>query len=106
MIELVRHSVGLDSAAPALLAEGRTALSYGELLDAIERTARVLTAVGVEPNDRVAIVASSGPEMVVLFLAVASMAACAPLNPTYTAAELEFYLRDLSPRLLIVVEGG
>src|SRR5215469_16145250 len=83
IIELVCHSSGLDGAAPAILAEGHTALSYGELLDAIDRTARILTATGVEPGDRVAIVASSGPEMVVLFLAVASMAACAPLNPAY-----------------------
>jgi len=42
---------------------------------------------------------------VVLFLTVAAIAACAPLNPAYTAAEFEFYLQDLRPRLLII-EGG
>lgn len=105
IIELLRRRAALDRAAPAIVAEDRAPLTYGELLDVIDRTARILIAAGVGPNDRVAIVGKSGPETVVVFLAVASIAACAPLNPTYTAAELEFYLGDLAPRLLIIESG-
>ena len=102
IIEFFQQRAVSDSAAPAIIAEDRPTLSYGELLDQIEGAIRVLIATGVAPEDRVAIVGSSGAEMVVLFLAVASIAACAPLNPSYTALEFDFYLRDLTPRLLIV----
>jgi oxalate---CoA ligase len=102
IIEFFQQRAISDSAAPAIIAEDRPTLSYGELFDQIEGAIRVLIATGVAPEDRVAIVGSSGAEMVVLFLAVASIAACAPLNPSYTALEFDFYLRDLTPRLLIV----
>jgi oxalate---CoA ligase len=105
IIEILRQRAMLDHSAPAIVADGRAALSYGELLEETERIIRVIIAAGVGPNDRVAIVGSSGPEMVLLFLAVTAIAACAPLNPSYTAAELDFYLRDLAPRLLIVEKG-
>jgi amino acid adenylation domain-containing protein len=38
-------------------------------------------------------------------LAVASWCCCAPLNPAYTASELDFYLADLQPRAVIVEAG-
>jgi hypothetical protein len=40
----------LDSAAPAILAEGRTALGYGESLQQIGRTVRILIVAGVKPD--------------------------------------------------------
>ena len=105
IIELLRKSAVLNGAAPAIIAEGRKALSYGELLDLIDRTARVLIAMGIKASDRIVVVGSSGPEMAVLTLAVMSVAGCAPLNPLYTAAELEFYLKDIGPRL-VIAEGA
>lgn len=102
-LRIVEHLQGRAvHAGPAIVAENCTPLGYDELLQEIDSIVRVLIAAGVTPNDRVAIVSSGGPNMVVLFLAIASIGACAPLNPAYTAAELEFYLRDLDPRLLII----
>lgn len=100
--ELLHQCAALNPAANAILAEGRAPLTYGNLLGEFEQAVRSINAMGLKPNDRVAIVASSGPEMVVLFLVISATATCAPLNPSYTPAELEFYLRDLAPRLLIV----
>jgi len=105
IIELLRRAVGIDPTAPALIAENQDVLSYGELLDQVERIVRVLIAAGVGSNDRVAVVGKSGVEMVALFLAIAALASCAPLNPLYTASEFEFYLKDLTPRLLIAEVG-
>jgi oxalate---CoA ligase len=105
IIELLRRTVGIDPTAPALIAETQNVLSYGELLDQVERIVRVLVAAGVGSNDRVAIVGTSSVEMVALFLAIAATASCAPLNPLYTASEFEFYLKDLTPRLLIAEVG-
>ena len=57
---------------------------------------------GVVRGDRVAVVMPNGPEMASLFLGVASVASCAPLNAAYRSSEFEFYLSDLKPKLLIV----
>jgi acyl-CoA synthetase (AMP-forming)/AMP-acid ligase II/acyl carrier protein len=44
--------------------------------------------------------------MAAAFLGAASAAACAPLNPGYTAAEFDFYLADLDARAVIVPFQG
>jgi acyl-CoA synthetase (AMP-forming)/AMP-acid ligase II len=105
IIEYTRQGAAINGAAPAILAEGRKALSYDELLDQIEHAARILRASGIKADDRIVIVGSSGPEMVGLVLAVMSIAGCAPINPLYTATELEFYLRDICARL-VITEGA
>jgi acyl-CoA synthetase (AMP-forming)/AMP-acid ligase II/acyl carrier protein len=53
----------------------------------------------------VALVTGGGIDAAVAFLGIASHAACAPLNPAYRQAELEFFLHDLDARAL-VVDGG
>jgi len=53
----------------------------------------------------VALVLPGGPESAVAFLAVASAAVAAPLNPAYRRAEFEFFLKDLGARLLITRPG-
>jgi len=86
----------------ALLALGRKSASYASLLAQIDETARWLASRGIIREDRVAVVMPNGPEMASLFLAVSSVATCAPLNPAYRASEFEFYLSDLQPKMLIV----
>lgn len=44
----------------------------------------------------------NGPEMAVAFLAVASCATSAPLNPACRANEFDFYLSDLKPKALMI----
>ena len=67
----------------------------------IDDSVRQLKAFGIRRNDRVALVLPNGPEAVVAFIAVASCASSAPLNPAYRAAELRSYLCDLKPAALI-----
>jgi len=86
----------------AFLAPGRGELSYAALLQQSDHTVATLNAHGVKRNDRVAVVLPNGPEMAVAFVAVASGATCAPLNPAYKADELKFYLADLDAKALIV----
>jgi acyl-CoA synthetase (AMP-forming)/AMP-acid ligase II len=47
----------------------------------------------------------NGPEMAVAFLAVALVAASAPLNPGYKLEEFDFYLGDLGARAVILKAG-
>lgn len=88
--------------AVALLAPDRTPLTYRRLCEHVESIRAQLGALGIRRGDRVALVLPNGPEMALAFLAVASCATVAPLNPAYQTPEFDFYLSDLAARILIV----
>src|SRR5262249_21785475 len=91
--------------APAILAPGRTPLTYGRLYQHIEEMERRLREMGIGRHDRIAVVLPNGPELAVAILTVAASAACVPLNPAYGADELGRYFADLHPRALIAPAG-
>jgi acyl-CoA synthetase (AMP-forming)/AMP-acid ligase II/acetyltransferase-like isoleucine patch superfamily enzyme/acyl carrier protein len=95
-------AVGSAADAIALAAPGREPLSYRGLLRQVEKTVGALRSAGLKRNDRVAMVLPNGPEMAAAFLGVAAGATCAPLNPSFTDKEFDFYLADLNARALIV----
>ncbi|HMI46463.1 MAG TPA: AMP-binding protein, partial [Gemmatimonadaceae bacterium] len=78
--------------AAALMFSGGPPITYRSLHEQVTGIRTSLRAAGVASDDRVAIVHPNGPGMAVAFLGVASAATCAPLNPTYAAAEFDFYL--------------
>ena len=90
----------------ALVAPGRPGLSYAGLRRQAHVTAAALGALGIEHNDRVAIVLPNGPEMASAFLSIAAATTTAPLNPSYREAEFEFYLTDLSAKALVVEQSS
>ncbi|HEX2190027.1 MAG TPA: AMP-binding protein [Longimicrobiaceae bacterium] len=104
--ELLRHRAARSPDALALCAPGRPPLTYGALYALVERAAGELNALGLGRGAPVAVVLPNGPEMAAGFLATASCAVCAPLNPAYTADEFDFYLSDLGARALIVPAGS
>ena len=103
--ELLRTRAERAPDAVALVAPGRPALTFAGLRQQLEDTIGALNGWGVGRGDRVALVLPQGPEMTLAFLAVASCATSAPLNPAYGAAEFDFYLTDLGPRALIMQAG-
>ena len=88
--------------AHALYAPGRKPLSYAALRDHVVRTAAAMRRHGIRRDDTVAIVLPNGPEMATIFLSASVAAVCAPLNPSYKADELEFYLSDLPAKALVI----
>ena len=90
----------------AIAAPGRPGLDYRGLRTLIADTGAALNQAGIGRNDRVAIVLPNGPEMATCFLACASSATSAPLNPAYRLDEFEFYLDDLQAKALIVERGS
>ncbi len=98
-------AIGADDAI-ALAAPSSKPLTYRRLREQVSETAQALSRFGAGSKDRVAIVLPNGAEMAAAFVAVASHAASAPLNPNYKADEFEFYLSDLGAKLLIVEEGS
>ncbi len=95
---------GADDAT-ALSSPGGVPLSYRSLRKLAAGTRAALNAQGIGRNGRVAIVLDNGPEMAAAFLCISTAATAAPLNPAYRAEEFEFYLSDLSAKLLVVAQG-
>jgi acyl-CoA synthetase (AMP-forming)/AMP-acid ligase II len=103
--ELVARRAEVAQDGVALVGPGLRDITNARLRDHTVSVVERLRSAGVRPNDRVAVVLPNGPELAAAFLAIASGAACAPLNPAYTRAELEFYLDDLDARALVVGAG-
>lgn len=91
---------------PAMFAPGRPPLSYAALRANVADLATRLQALGIVRGDRVAIAMANGPEMAICFLAAATAATAAPLNPKYRQDEFAFYYDDTRARVLIVAPGA
>lgn len=84
------------------LVDGDHAMSYGELHRRSDQIAHRLIALGVEPDDRVAICVQRSPTMVIAMLGVLKAgAAYVPLDPIYPAERLRDILSDSAPAALV-----
>ena len=95
-----------NAASPEALfietAEGRR-WTYGEMIALSGRLAGALRRRGVTPGDRVAVQVEKSPEALMLYLAcVRAGAVYLPLNTAYTLAELDYFIGDATPRLVVV----
>ncbi|MBX3710792.1 MAG: malonyl-CoA synthase [Lysobacter sp.] len=80
-----------------------TALTGPDFLAAVHRAAAALRAQGVRPGDRVALQVAKTPEALAVYGAtVAAGAVLLPLNTAYTPGEVEGFVADASPRVLLV----
>ena len=87
--------------AAALVHEG-TVVTYGELAEQSGRMARRFVDDGVQPGDRVAIVAPCEPRFVAAYLgALRAGSVVVPLNPEAPAAELERDLASVEATLVV-----
>jgi acyl-CoA synthetase (AMP-forming)/AMP-acid ligase II len=89
-----------------VIPESNTRLTYGELRTQVLAVTEQLVAAGIGRADRVGIALPNGLPMVVGFLAAASAATAAPLNPSYKEDEFRFYLRDTGAKALILPPVG
>ena len=77
-------------------------LTYGDLETRTGQLANALVACGVKPGDRVAAQVDKSPEAFFLYLAcLRAGAAFLPLNTAYTLAELEYFIADAEPALVV-----
>ena len=80
----------------------KTAFTYAQLHEAVDRLAAGLVEWGLEPRDRVAFFLSNRPEFVIAYLAVLQVGAIAtPINLRYRRHEIGHILNDSTPRLVI-----
>src|ERR1700754_3907442 len=77
-------------------------ITYGDLIARAGQTANVLAARGVKPGDRVAAQTEKSVPGLVLYLAtVRAGAVYLPLNTAYTLNELEYFITDAEPSLVV-----
>lgn len=95
--------VAANAARTALsAADGAWRISFGDLGEAAARYANALTALGVEAGDRVTVQVEKSPASVFLYLAVMKLGAVyQPLNTAYTAAEVDYFVADAQPKLIV-----
>ncbi len=92
----------VDRSQIFLETEDGTEVSFATMLAAAGRVAMLLRGAGVEPGDRVAVQVEKSAEAVYLYLACLQVGAIyLPLNTAYTAAELDYFLKDAEPKALI-----
>jgi acyl-CoA synthetase (AMP-forming)/AMP-acid ligase II len=100
--ELFRACAQIHAASTAIEYQGRQ-ISYGELLDRVQRATAMLASHGLRRGDRVALLSHNRPEYFEVELAAANlgvMTAC--LNWRLSPRELAYCIELVSPKLVIV----
>ena len=87
---------------PAILWEGESVCTLGELPERVGQMRAALAHLGVRRGDRVMVKTGNSPNFIFTYLAVlASGAIFVPMNAAYTAAEVALLVEDAEPALLI-----
>jgi malonyl-CoA/methylmalonyl-CoA synthetase len=94
-----------DTARPFIVSDTAT-ITYGDMLDRSAQYANALVEAGLKPDDRVTVQAAKSIEYLLFYLAVVRAGGVfQPLNTAYTKAEVEYFLTDAEPALVIVDAG-
>ena len=101
LFELIRARIP-DPAKTVIETQEGGAIGYADLVAQSGRAANALRACGVEIGDRVAVQCDKSPEMIVAYLACLRAGAIfLPLNTGYTLAELDYFIGDATPSLML-----
>ncbi len=88
--------------APFIVLPGGEAMTYGAAAERAGRLANALGELGVGPGDRIAAQIPKCRDALLLYLgAMRAGAVYVPLNTGYTAAELDYFLADARPSVLV-----
>jgi fatty-acyl-CoA synthase len=80
-------------------------LSYAEFDAEVDRVARGLMALGIEPGEHVAVWATNWPQWVLLQFATARMGAVlVTINPAYRSFELAYVLKQSDTKALFLID--
>jgi malonyl-CoA/methylmalonyl-CoA synthetase len=98
---LIRSSIADPAKIFIETGDGRK-FSYADTFALAERMAGMLVGLGVQPGDRVAVQVDKSAEALILYLGVvAAGGVYLPLNVGYTLTELEYFIGDAEPRVVV-----
>jgi 2-aminobenzoate-CoA ligase len=96
---------GMGGATAIVHHESGETLTFSELSAVTDRAAAGFAALGIRPGDRVALRGGNCPELVIAAIATWKIGAVVTLIPPLArAAEVEFFLDDTQPRLLVLTQ--
>lgn len=81
-------------------------LSWSELKDMVERTAKSFISLGVRKNDHIAVWGTNKPQWLFTQFAAAKIGATlVTMNPEWKAGELKFALKQSDSKVLVMIDG-
>lgn len=102
LFTLLRSRFPDDPNAVFLESQDGDLLTYGDTDALSAQMAATLRALGVIPGERVVVQVEKSPQAVALYLACLRTGAIyIPLNAAYTAAEVDYFLGDAEPRVVV-----
>jgi len=103
--ELIDNSIANFSSLPSVSFVEGTPMSYGQLGSEIERVAGMLTGLGLQKGDKVALFSHNMPNWVIAFFAVVSKGMIiVPVLPDFTSDEIKNVLDHSEAKVLFVSE--
>jgi malonyl-CoA/methylmalonyl-CoA synthetase len=102
LYELFESRFPADRARPLLLLDGGGVLTYAQAEETSARYAALLVSLGLAPGDRVAVQVEKSPEALLLYLAcLRAGVAYLPLNSAYQQGEVDYFLENAEPRVMV-----
>ena len=99
---LIEDRISKAGPDPAFVMADGSVVTYAQLGANVGQMANALAATGVKPGDRVTVqVEKSLPNAVLYLACMKAGAVFNPLNSGYTSAELDYFLGDAQPTLLV-----
>jgi benzoate-CoA ligase family protein len=99
---LDRHVAGGAGNRPAVITQGRT-VTYAELLDSVQRATAGLAGMGIQPEQRVAMVMLDSIEFYEVFLGAMRLGAVpVPMNPLLPGRDLGAIVSSSRARVLVI----
>ncbi len=88
--------------APFLQSDDGSVLSFAQTLRRAAQMAHVLAKAGVSPGDRVLVQAPKAADTIALYAGTLQAGGVyLPLNTAYTQAELEYFVGDATPKVIV-----
>ncbi len=85
-----------------LVTQNDTIFTYNHFLSLTAQIANTLVKANVNPGDRVAVQVQKSPQALAVYAAcIQSGAVFLPLNTAYTPSEIEYFVSDAEPRLVV-----
>ncbi len=79
-----------------------TTITYGQMVKLSSQFSNMFFQLGLEKGDRVMMYADKSPEAVIVYVACLRAGfVFTPINPTYTKRELEYFIHDAMPKVII-----
>ena len=102
LFDIFRARFPKDDGAPFITEPGGAVFTYAEMDAGAARIANLLKGLEVKPGDRVAVQVEKSPQAVFLYLAcLRAGAVFLPLNTAYRADELDYFLTDAEPAVVV-----